>query len=402
MTTIQALPRHSPTRHHTGFWVIAAVFTLIMAFSTVPTPLYPMYERADGFGPFMVTIVFGTYALGVLVALFLVGHLSDWFGRRTTLLPAIALSIVSALVFASFTSVPALLAARLLSGLSVGLLTATATAYLDDLRQRARPGISSRRHANVVATSANLGGLGIGPLVSGQFAEHAGAPLRTPYLVFLALLVLGAAAVLVAPETVDRPEARPRYRPQRLSVPEDARREFYAASTAAFVTFAVFGLFTSLTPVVLLSLHITSPATTGFAAFLVFGSAALAHILLDRLSSRTQLLSGLSLLAAGVVVVTTAVWATDLPLFLIGGAVSGAAAGTAFKGSVATALSTAAPEQRGEALAGLFLAAYLGLSIPVLGLGLAAQTVPVRDALLVFAGAIVTVTALLARRFARS
>ncbi|MFD3652838.1 MFS transporter [Streptomyces sp. NPDC058620] len=164
--------RHSPAQHHLGFWLVATVFTLIMAFSTVPTPLYPLYERADGFGPFVVTIVFATYAVGVLVALFLAGHLSDWYGRRTVLLPAIVLSIASALVFASWTSLPALLVARLLSGLSVGLLTATATALLADLHQRARPG-ASRTRANVVATGANLGGLGLGPLVSGLFAEHA-------------------------------------------------------------------------------------------------------------------------------------------------------------------------------------------------------------------------------------
>jgi MFS family permease len=253
-----------------------------------------------------------------------------------------------------------------------------------------------------VATSANLGGLGIGPLLSGQFAEHASAPLRTPYLVFLALLVLGAAALLLAPETVDRPHPRPAYRPQRLHIPKHARTQFYTASSSAFIAFAVFGLFTSLTPVVLLSLHIASPATTGFAAFLVFGSAALAHILLDRLSSRTQLLLGLSFLVAGVVAVTIAVWTADLALFLIGGAISGAAAGTAFKGSAATVLSSAGSERRGEALAGLFLAAYLGLSIPVLGLGLTAQVFPVRDALLAFTGAIVLTTALISRRIIRT
>ncbi|MGW3624165.1 MFS transporter [Streptomyces sp. NPDC000880] len=392
--------RHSAVRHHVGFWLVAATFTLTMAFSTVPTPLYPLYQQADGFGPFVGTVVFATYAVGVLTALFLAGHLSDWFGRKTVLLPAIVLSIASALVFASWPSVPALLVARLLSGLSVGLLTATATAHLDDLHRNARPGASPIR-ANVVATAANLGGLGIGPLISGLLAEHAQAPLRTPYLLFLGLLGLGALAVVLAPETVERPEPRPRYRPQRVSVPDRARPAFFAAATAALITFAVFGLFTSLTPVVLRDLHVASPTVTGLAAFLVFGSAALAQILLARLGTRTQLLLGLGLLAVGMVVLTTAVWIADLPLFLVGGAVSGAAAGTAFKGSVSTVLSLAMPERRGETLTGLFLAAYLGLSVPVLGLGLAVQTVPVRDAVLVFAGLVVVPAALLAGRFAR-
>ncbi|WP_369250808.1 MFS transporter [Streptomyces sp. R41] len=399
--TLGSVPRRrSHARHHVGFWLVAATFTLTMAFSTVPTPLYPLYQRADGFGPFVVTIVFATYAVGVLAALFLAGHLSDWFGRRTVLLPAIALSIASALVFASWSSVPVLLVARLLSGLSVGLLTATATAYLDDLHRHARPGASSVR-ANVVATAANLGGLGLGPLVSGLLAEHTSAPLHTPYLLFLGLFVLGAVAVVLTPETVERPDPRPRYRPQRISVPDRARPAFFAAAGAALIAFAVFGLFTSLTPVVLRDLHVASPTVTGLAAFLVFGSAASAQILLARLGTRTQLLLGLGLLAVGMAALTAAVWTADLPLFLVGGAVSGAAAGTAFKGSVSTVLSLAVPERRGETLTGLFLAAYLGLSLPVLGLGLAVQTVPVRDAVLVFAFLVAVPAVLLARRFAR-
>ncbi|GAA3953133.1 MFS transporter [Actinomadura viridis] len=403
-TVRTALPARARTRtpfhHHVGFWLIATVFTLTMAFSTLPTPLYPLYQRADGFGPFVVTVVFVTYAIGVVAALFLAGHLSDWFGRRTVLVPALVLSIGSALVFSQWAALPALLAARLLSGLSVGLLTATATAHLDELGRRARPGSSGARAA-AVATGANLGGLGLGTLVSGVFAEHTGAPLHTPYLVFLGLLALGALAVFLAPETVTRPEIRPRYRPQRVSVPDEARPAFFTAAVAAATAFSVFGLFTSLTPVVLRGLHVTSPAVAGAATFVVFGSAALAQILLSRLSARTQLLAGLPLLAAGMSLLAVAVWTSGLPLFLIGGAVSGVAAGLTFKGSVTTVVALAVPERRGETLTGLFLAAYLGLSLPVLALGLAVQTVPPRDAVLGFAGVLLVMTAFLARRFAR-
>jgi MFS family permease len=388
----------SAGHHQLGFWLIAFTFTLTMAFSTVPTPLYPLYERQDRFGAFVGTIIFASYAVGVLVALFLAGHLSDWFGRKRLLLPAILLSIASALVFIGWTSVPALIVARLTCGLSVGVLTATATAHLDDLHRQARPNSSGVR-ATVVATAANLGGLGLGPLLSGLLTEHTVEPLRTPYLVFLGLLVLGAIAVLMTPETVAAAQPRPRYRPQRTSVPRHARPEFFAAAIAALITFAVFGLFTSLAPVVLSSLRVASPTVSGVAAFLVFGSAGLAQILLARWAPRRQLLLGLLGLAVGMAVVTAAVWVANLALFLLGGAMAGAAAGTTVKGAMTTVLLLAVPHRRGETLTGLFLAAYLGLSIPVLGLGLAVQMIPVRVAVLVFAAVLLVATAFVARRF---
>jgi MFS family permease len=368
-----------------------------MAFSTVPTPLYPLYQREDGFGAFAVTIVFTVYAVGVLVALFLGGHLSDWLGRKRVLLPAIGLSIASGLVFTIWTSVPALVTGRLLSGLSVGLLTATATAYLDDLHRQGRPD-ASRTRSNIVASAANIGGLGLGTLLSGLLAAHTDAPLRTPYLVFLGLLAIGAVGVLFAPETIETPDPRPTYRPQRASVPGHARPEFFVAALAGMITFAVFGLFTSLSPVVLSNLHATSPVVSGLAVFLVFGSAALAQILLVRPRPRTQLLLGMLLLVVGLIVLTAGVWFAGLALFLIGGAIAGAGAGTTFKGGVATVMSLAEPQRRGETLTGVFLAAYAGLSIPVLGLGLAMQTMQTRNAVLIFSGVLVAAIAFVARR----
>ena len=67
-----------------------------MALGTVPSPLYGLYRARDHFSLFMVTVAFAVYAVGVIVALLLAGHLSDLYGRRRLLLPAVGISIVSA------------------------------------------------------------------------------------------------------------------------------------------------------------------------------------------------------------------------------------------------------------------------------------------------------------------
>jgi hypothetical protein len=94
--------------HGAGFWLVALAFVVAMAFPAAPTPLWAIYQRQDGFSTFTVTVVFAVYALGVLAALFLAGHVSDRLGRRPTLLAALVTQALAALVFVNSTALPAL------------------------------------------------------------------------------------------------------------------------------------------------------------------------------------------------------------------------------------------------------------------------------------------------------
>src|SRR6201996_2245183 len=158
-------------RHRVGFWLVAYAFAVTMAFSAVPTPLYVLYQARDGFGSITLTLIFAMYAVGVVLSLLLAGHLSDWAGRRRMLAAAIAVNLISGVVFLTWYSVPGLLVARFVSGISIGLLTATATAHLTELHRAARrpagsgesrPSGGSGGLANAVSTAANLGGIGLG------------------------------------------------------------------------------------------------------------------------------------------------------------------------------------------------------------------------------------------------
>jgi MFS family permease len=131
-----------PGRRGLGFWVVAFSFTLVMAFTTVPTPLWSLYAQRDRFSSLTITIVFAVYALAVALSLFLVGHISDWHGRRRVMMPALALEIVAGVVFIVWPALPGLLLARVLSGLGIGAVTATAMAWLSELH-----GVSGRRVA---------------------------------------------------------------------------------------------------------------------------------------------------------------------------------------------------------------------------------------------------------------
>lgn len=203
-------------------WTAAATFafTVTMFGTTLPTPLYGLYRQKFGFSELMITVIFATYAVGVLAALLLVGGLSDMVGRRRLLLPGLTLSALSAVAFLLAAGLPWLLAGRILSGLSAGIFTGTATATIVDFAAPAR-----REHATMIATIANMGGLGLGPLVAGVVSELVGSPLHTIFWLDLALLVPAIAGIWAMPEPVAVRE-RPRLRVQKLTVPPELRPSF--------------------------------------------------------------------------------------------------------------------------------------------------------------------------------
>jgi MFS family permease len=390
--TITALPvlatrtRAGSRRHHAfGFWVAAAAFLVNMGFSAVPTPLYVLYQRRDHFSTITVTLVYAVYAVGVIGSLFLGGHVSDWVGRKRVFVPALLMNVAAAAIFLVAPSLPGLLLARVVSGVSVGLTTATATAYLAELHIGTAAGHRGGRRAQVVATAANLGGIGFGPLVAGLLAQYAPQPLRLPYYVFGALLLVFALLVAVSPETAARTKPAPTWRPQQIAVPPHARRAFFAATAAGVGSFAVYGVFNSLAPSFLAgTLHETSHAVAGAVAFAAFASGALAQVALSRVSVRETLRISPYLLIPGLALLVAGMWLPSLAVFVIGGVVTGAGGGLVFRGALAAAGSTAPPGARAEVLAGYFLGAYVGLSVPVVALGVATHYVAARDAVLVF------------------
>lgn len=376
-----------------GFWVVAAGFLLFMSYSTVPTPLYPLYERADQFPVSAITVIFAAYAFGVVVSLYLAGHVSDRVGRRKVLVIATLVAALSAVMFLIWQrEVAGLVAARLVNGASIGLFTATATAYLAELRAAARPG-ESPVFAASIASAANLGGLALGPLIGGLFAETLPAPLVLPHIVYLTLLLAIALAFAFVPETVPRPEVRVACRPQRLSIPPSARAEFAPAAFAAFAGFAVFGLLSSLTPTFLVATfderdHLVAGAVT----FAIFGASAFGQLALGAFALRGQLMLAAIACGLGLVGVAVGALASLLVVFIAGGVVAGLGVGVLFKSAVATAAAVADPSRRGETLALLFLIAYSGVAVPVLVLGAALIVAPLVPVLVGFTALVLVAT----------
>jgi MFS family permease len=371
-----------------AFWAVAYAFVTLAAFSTAPSSLYGLYVARDGFSSLTVTFVYAVYVVGVVGGLIFVGHLSDIYGRRVLLLPGLVLAAIAALVFIGSQSLTALIVARLLTGFALGTTAATATAYIADLA-------SDARRAATIATVANIGGIGFGPLLSGLLARYAPDALTLSYVIFLGALLVAILLMAFAPEGRAAVEPRPPYRPNLPRVPKRGRRAFIAGATGVFVAFSVGGLFAGLSGAFLRSLGFTSPALIGLSIFLIFGSATFGQLLTASWPSHKQAAFGVPPLLVGLALIVVSPWISPhglaLALFLAGAVVDGIGQGAIFRASLALVISTSTPAARAGALATFFTVGYAGLSLPVIGLGVALQYMAPRIALLIFGVAIAAI-----------
>jgi len=133
----QALVRPAPhaPRRRAAFWLLAFVFAATMLGTTLPTPLYVLYQARWHFAAGVVTLIFAVYAAGVVAALLLAGRSSDQAGRKPVLAVALGLSALSTVVFLLAPDVGVLLAARIVSGLAVPMVgVGVASQFIGDFR----------------------------------------------------------------------------------------------------------------------------------------------------------------------------------------------------------------------------------------------------------------------------
>ena len=370
-----------------GFALAAYAFFVAMLGTTLPTPLYPLFEQRYSFGELLVTVIFAIYAFGVIAGLLLFGKLSDQIGRKPLLLLGLALSAVNALLFLLAGSLVPIYAARVISGLSAGVFTGTATAYLVDLAPEER-----RRSASLVAVFVNLGGLGTGTLLSGLLADYAGRPLRLPFAADLVLLVPAVIGVLLAPETVERRGAF-RFELQRLGVPSEVRAVFVRAAVAGFVGFAVSGVLSSIAPSFMARvLHRPSPALAGLLVFVLFALSIAGQLVVRRLSDLRALTLGCRLLLGGAVLLGVAVGVESLAALFASAAVAGLGQGLVIGGALAAINQRSPLERRGETASSFFVVIYVGLSIPVIAAGVVVHATSLKTAGIVFSAAVALLT----------
>jgi MFS family permease len=387
---VEEVPAAEPTAGRASFWILAVVLGTLLFASSVPSPLYVVYQREWDFSAITLTSVFAVYALALLGALLLVGSISDHIGRRPTLVAALAVEIAAMLAFADAKGVEWLFAARILQGVATGTAMGAISAALLDLQPRSRPWLGA-----LMGVVAPMTGLALGALSAGLLVDYGPDPTRLVFWLLLGAFALAAVAVLGMPETVTRDGAWRRALRPRLAVPRSMRGAFVAAIPSLTATWALGGLILSLGASLTSGvLGQTSHLAGGLPIFVMAGISAIASIRLRDVPPRATARGGLVALISGIALSLTALALESNVLFLVGGAVAGLGFGPSFAGVFRVLSGLAPADQRAALLSSVFTVSYVAFSVPAIVAGAAVSQFGLRETAEVYGGSLIAIAVL--------
>ena len=370
-----------------AYALAAGVIGLGLFASLTPSPLYRTYSVLWDFSPLTLTLIYATYAFGVLATLLLAGGISDDVGRRPVLLASLGGLMGSTLLFALAQSAAWLFVARGLQGLATGAAVSAASATLLDLRRRDPAGVG------LTNAAASAAGIGLGMLVSSSLVQIGWEPRVLPFVVLFGLLGVAFAGAYWMPEPVVE-RSRPKLKIERPRVPAPVRGPFVLASLAVLSSWSIGALFFSLGPELSLDLFDTTNAIVSGAGIVTLAAAgAVAQLLTARIPPWIAASAGSIALAAGMVMIVIAASTDSGTFFLAGSIVGGAGFGAAFLGGLRALVAAIPPQQRAAVTSAFYVIAYASLSVPAVLAGVAVTYISLDSTFEIF-GAIVAAIAL--------
>ncbi|MBV8397641.1 MAG: MFS transporter, partial [Acetobacteraceae bacterium] len=346
-----------------SFLLFASLTVSFLAGSSAPTPLYPVYIAKWGLTPLMITVIFGIYALAVLVALLVAGRLSDHLGRRPVLLTATLAQAATMILFVIATSSTGLIIARIIQGITTGAALGAIGAALIDL-DKTRGAV-----ANSVAPPF---GTATGAIVAGVLVQYLPFPTHLVYIVFALVFILQAIALSFVAETISPPRngnVLASLKPQ-LKLPRATREPLLLALPVLVAVWSLGAFYGSLSPLLVRTLvGWSSPLLGGLGLFVLAASGGIAILILQHREPKQLMTSGVGSLLAGTAIAVGSLPYDSIPLFFFGTAVAGVGFGTGFQGAVRTVVSLAAPHERAGVLSIMFIISYIALGAPAVVAG---------------------------------
>lgn len=345
---------------------VVVALAAMMTGASAPSPFYPGIQERLALPAVGATAIFAVYAVALLIALLVLGSLSDHLGRRPIISAGFLLLAVSVLVFLLADSFALLIVARVLQGVASGILLTALAAAITDFSDSMKPGVGA-----VWNTIAPMGGLALGALVSGALLDAVDDALSIVMLSLVGAYLVMAVGVWTIPESSARDAGwRASLRP-RIAVPPVARPMFLVGAPAVFAGWATGGLYLSLGAAIVRSLFgIDGHLWQGLSITVLAGSGAVAAAVVHRYSPRTITVIGTSALALGTTLSLVGILIPSFPFFLASVVIVGIGFGTAFMGVLRSIAPLVEEHERAQTFASIFVVSYLAFGIPAVVAGL--------------------------------
>ncbi|MFC5678829.1 MFS transporter [Aeromicrobium endophyticum] len=396
--TVTAPPTTSRTTSRvSGFALAVTAIVVMMVCASAPSPFYPVLQQQLGFSATTMTAIFAVYAVTLLLTLLVAGSISDHVGRRPVISLGFVVLAASMLTFWHADSVAVLIGARFVQGVAAGLLMSALSAAVVDSEPAARPGAAA-----TLNSVSPMGGLAIGALAAGALLDGTSSASAIVFGGLTALSVLVAVVVWFVPETSPRHEGLLPSLVPRAGLPRAARGPFLRSAPALFAGWATGGLYLSLgAPLAGRELGAERHVEQGLVVAVLTGVGALTCYLARRRTPRELTIVGTTALATGTTLTLVALAAGSYWGFIAAAVVAGVGFGGSFMGIMRSITPLAAPHERGELFAAVFVVAYLAFGIPAVVAGIASSHIGLAETTYVY-GAVVVVlslTAAILRKF---
>jgi hypothetical protein len=351
-----------------SFWVAAAVVAHTLWTSAAPAMTYPLYAAQWGLTHTETTAIFAVYPIVVVAVLIGFGDISDYIGRRNTMLLGLAASLVGVFLFAVAPTVHWVFVGRAFMGLGVGLSASPAAAAMVEFGA----GGQSKR-ASAINTAAQALGLAAATIVGGALIEYAPFPTRFNFAVLFAVLSALFVATWFLPRHRIANEAAGAWRPKLPTVPRDLRKVVATSALAVISGYALGAVMLSVGAQVARELIGSQNSLVNGAAIALFAIVAgIVAVPAKRLSSTSAMVLGGVATAAGMALLAWSATSRSLAVFLASAVAAGGGYSLLYTGGLGLINAGAPAHHRAGVLSAVYLAAYLLQGLIALLIGAAA------------------------------
>lgn len=373
-----------------AFVTSAIAFMAVMAAAGAPSALLVVYQRHWHFPDSELTVAFAIYAFALLLALLVIGSLSDRIGRRPVLIAALALQAVAMAVFLFAPDIGVIIVARALQGFATGAATSAFSAYIAEVAPAAQ-----KKVAALVVSIASVAGLGIGVVLTGVAIQFAAAPAAVVFGAALAIIVIAIVVTAASPETVGKRQGIGDALVSRIGVPSAARTAFARTAPGMIGIWMSAGLVLGLgASIVHQALHITSGAALGLVVAAQPLAAAVSALVLGPLMPpRRFMLAGYAAVLAGVSLETCSFAAGLASLIICGAIITGLGFGAVFSSTLGLLVPLTRAQERAKLFSAVYVVAYLAYGIPTIVAGFLSDAIGLVPAAIIYAAATLAITA---------